>query len=105
MKVANYLNVTFNLNDGNYKPYIKPKSEIKYIRKKSNYSLSVIRKITLSTKSRLSTISFNEKVFQEAVPPYRKALQNSGYRHTLTYKCPKNDNISTNINRIKRNRK
>ena len=105
MKVVNYLNVTFNLNEGNYKSYIKPKSEIQYIRKKSNYSLSVIRKITLSTKSRLSTISFNEKVFQEAVPPYQKALQNSGYRHTLTYKCPKSDNNSTNISRIKQNRK
>ena len=32
-------------------------------------------------------------------------MQNSGYRHTLTYKRPKNDNNSTNINKIKRNRK
>ena len=47
---------------------------------------------------------FNEKIFQEAVPPYQKALQNSGYRHTLTYKRPENDNI-TNINKIKRNGK
>ena len=23
------------------------------------------------------------------MPPYQKALQNSGYRHTLTYKRPK----------------
>ena len=49
--------------------------------------------------------SFNEKVFQEALPPYQKALQNSGYRHTLTYKRPKNDNSSTSINNIKRNTK
>ena len=32
-------------------------------------------------------------------------MQNSGYRHTLTYKRPKNDNNSTNINKIKQNRK
>ena len=44
-------------------------------------------------------------MFQEAVPPYQKALQNSGYRHILTNKRPKNDNNSTNINKIKRNRK
>ena len=58
-----------------------------------------------SIKSRLSTQSFNEKIFQEALPPYQKALQNSGYRHTLTYKRPENDNNSTNINKIKRNSK
>ena len=44
-------------------------------------------------------------MFQEAVSPYQKALQNSGYRHTLTYKRPKNGNNSTNINKIKRNKK
>ena len=44
-------------------------------------------------------------MFQEAVPPYQKALQNSGYRHALTYKGPKNDNNGTNINKLKRNRK
>ena len=58
-----------------------------------------------SIKSRLSTQSFNEKIFQEALPPYQKALQNSGYRHTLTYKRPENHNNSTNINKIKWNKK
>ena len=32
-------------------------------------------------------------------------MQNSGYRQTLTYKCPKNDNNNTNINKIKQKRK
>ena len=103
MKVANYLDVTFKLNDGTYKPFTKPNNEIKYTHKNSNHLPSVIRQISLSTESRLSTLSFNQKIFQEAVPPYQKALQNSGYRHTLTYERPEND--STNINKIKRNRK
>ena len=105
MKIVNYLDVTFNLKDGAYKPYTKPNNEIKYIHKNSNHQPGVIRQIPLSIESRLSTLSFNEKIFQEAVPPYQKALQNSGYRHTLTYKCPKNDNNSTNIYKNKRNRK
>ena len=105
MKIVNYLDVTFNLNDGTYKPYTKLNNEIKYIHKNSNHPPSVIRQIPLSIESRLSTISFNEKIFQEAVTPYQKALQNSGYRHTLTNKSPKNDNNSTNINKNKRNRK
>ena len=44
-------------------------------------------------------------MFQEAVSPNQKALQSSGHRHTRTYKHPKNDDNSTNINTIKRNRK
>ena len=88
MKVVNYVDVTFNLNDGTYKPYTKLNNEIKHIRKNSNHPPSVIRQIPLSIESRLSTLSFNKKIFQEALPPYQKALQDSDYRHTLTYKPP-----------------
>ena len=98
MKIVNYLDGTFNLNDGTYKPYTKPNNEIKYIHKNLSHPPSVIQRIPLSIESRLYTLSFNEKIFQEVVPPHRKALQNSGYRHTLTYKRPKSDNNSTNIN-------
>ena len=69
MKVVNYLDVTFDLNDGTYRLYTKPNNKIKYIHKNSNHPPSAIRQIPLSIESRLSTLSFNEKVFQEAVPP------------------------------------
>ena len=106
MKVVNYLDVTFNLSEGTYKPYTKPNIVIKYIHKNSsNHPPSVIQQIPLSMESRLSTLSFNQKIFQEASPPYQNALQNSSYRHTLTYERPENDNNSTNIYKIKRNRK
>ena len=105
IKVVNYLDVTFNLNGRTYKPYTKPNNEIKYMHKNSNHPPSVLHQIPISIESRLSTLSFNEKIFQEAVPPYQKALQNSGYRHTLTYKRPENHNNSTNINKIKWNKK
>ena len=42
MKIVNYLDVTFNLNDGTCKPYTKPNNKIKYIHKNSNHSPSVI---------------------------------------------------------------
>ena len=104
MKIVNYLDVTFNLKDGTYKSYTKPNNEIKYIHKNPNHP-SVIRQISISIESRLSTLSFNVKIFQETVTPYQNALQNSGYRHTLTYKSSQSDNNSTNINKNKRNRK
>ena len=43
MKIVSYLDVTFNLNDGTYKPYTKPNNEIKYLQEDSNHPLSVIR--------------------------------------------------------------
>ena len=72
MKVFSYLDVTFSLNDGTYKPYTKPNNEFKYIHKNSNHPPNVIRKISLSIESRLSTLSFNGKIFQEAVPLTKK---------------------------------
>ena len=32
-KVVNYIDLTFNLNDETYKPYVKPNNESKYIHK------------------------------------------------------------------------
>ena len=80
MKVVNYWDVNFNLNHGTYKPYTEPNNEIKYIHKNPNHPPGVIWEIPLSIESRLSTLSFNEKIIQEAVPPCRKALLNSGCR-------------------------
>ena len=105
MKLVNYLNFTFNLNDRTCKPYTKPNNKVKYIHKDLSHPASVIRQITLSIESRLPTLSFNKKIFQEAVPLYQKALQNSSYRHTLNYKRPKNNNKSTNMNKSKQTRK
>ena len=94
------------LIDGASKPYTKRNNKIKYINKNSNHvSRSVIRWISLSIELRLSTLSFNENIFKEAAPPYQKELENSGYRHTLTYKRPNNDSNSTNLNKIKQNGK
>ena len=48
MKIVNYLDITFNLNDGTYKLYTKPNNETKYIHKNLNHPPSVIRQIPLS---------------------------------------------------------
>ena len=77
MKIVNYLNSTFDLNDGTNKLYTKLNNEIKYIYKRSNHPSSVICKIPLSIESSLSTLSYKEKIFSEALPTYLKALQNS----------------------------
>ena len=73
MKIVNYLDVTFNLNNGTCKPYTKPNNEIKYIHKNLNHPPSVIRQISLFRESRSSTLYLSEKIFREPVPSYQKA--------------------------------
>lgn len=44
MKIVNYLDCTFNLNNGTYKPYRKPNDETNYIHVESNRLLQLLNK-------------------------------------------------------------
>ena len=72
MKIVNYLSIT--LIYGIYKPYTKPNNEIKYIAKDSNHPPSVVHQIPLPIESRLSTLSYKEKIFQETIPSFSKNI-------------------------------
>ena len=48
MKIVNYLDVTFDLNTGTFKPYHKPGNEINYVNVNSNHPPNVIKQIPLS---------------------------------------------------------
>ena len=60
MRVVNYLDVTFNLNDGTYRPYQKPDNIIQYMRVKSNLFPNTIKQISKTIEKRLSQLSSNE---------------------------------------------
>ena len=83
MKLVNYLDVTLNLNNSNYKPYHKPDNEILYIHKDSNHPLSILNQIPKSIEKRISILSSNETIFNESKEIYQKALEKSGYHQTL----------------------
>ena len=119
MKSVNYLDVTLDLNTGNYMPYHKPDSEINYVHVMSNHPPNILKQIPLSIQKRLSNLSSNEDIFKEATPFYTAALQRSGYKHKFEYtpstriesrrnrkrniiwfNPPYNNNISTNIGRF-----
>ena len=102
MKLVNYLDVTLNLNNSNYKPYHKTGNEISYIHKDSNHPLSILNQIPKSIEKRISTLSSNETIFNESKEIYQKALEKSGYRQTLKYHPP-NENVSNNKRNTKRN--
>ena len=96
MKVVNYLDVTLNLNDGSFRPYHKPNDEIMYIHSESNHLPAIIKQLPLSIESRLCSIPSSEQIFEESSKVYQKALEQSGYKHKLTYKETTNSKTSNN---------
>ena len=77
---------------------MKPNNTPLYISKDSNHPPTIIKNIPAAVNKRLSNISANEQVFNEASPPYQSALNKSGYNFNLKYET------TTNNNSRKRNR-
>ena len=85
MKIVNYLDVTFNLNDGTYRPYQKPDNIIQYIHVESNHPPNIIKQVPKTIEKRLSQLSSSEKIFNESAPVYEDKLHQSGYQQKLKY--------------------
>ena len=85
MEILNYLDVTFNLNDGTYRPYQKPDHIIQYIHAESSHPLNIIKQILKAIEKRLFQLSSNEEIFNESAPFYEDKLHQSGYQQKLKY--------------------
>ena len=64
---------------------MKPNNKILYVYRQSNHSPALLNNIPENINKRLTSISSSQKVFDDAIPPYQKALDKSGYKHKLTY--------------------
>ena len=84
-KVVNFLDVTLDLKNDLFFPYMKPGNTPVYVNAKSNHPPSVIKAIPQGVNKRLCSISSSEEMFEKAIPPYQEALRKSGYNHVLTY--------------------
>ena len=92
LKTVNYLDITLDLNTGTYKPYRKPNDEILYIHAKSNHPANILKQLPISIETRLSNLSSNSEIFDEASNHYQNILNQSGYDYKLQYKPPNNGN-------------
>ena len=99
MKIVDFLDVTLNLNDGTFKPFMKPNDFPLYVNSNSNHPPSILKNIPKSVNRRLSKISSNEQVFKDSIPPFQEALEKSGYSHTLKYEKINNKNKKNNRKR------
>ena len=88
MKIVNYLHVTFNTNDGTYRPYQKHNiidNTIQYVHVESNHPPNIINQIPNAIEKRLSQLSSNEDILNESASFYEDRLYQSGYQPKLNY--------------------
>ena len=113
-KCVNFLDVTFDLRSGTYKPYTKPGNKPLYVNVQSNHPPSILRRIPATINRRLSSISCNKECFDTSKQPYQEALDKSGFNYQLNfdpqptrrrsrrrnitwYNPPYSSNVATNI--------
>ena len=97
MKIVNYLDVTFDLNDGTCRPYQKSGNIIQYIHVKSNHPPNIIKQIPKTIEKSLSQLSSSEEIFNDSAPFYEDKLYQSGYQQKLKYN-PANTEIYSKRN-------
>ena len=85
LKVVDYLDVTFDLRNGSFKPYRKPNNDSRYVNASSNHPPTIIKHIPKSISQRLSTISSDKQTFKAAAPHYNNMLKNSGFQQKVEY--------------------
>ena len=78
---------------------MKPNNKIIYVHCQSNHPLALLKNIPENINKRLSSISSTQQVFNEAIPPYQKALDESRYNFKLTYDPPNNRTNTQNRKR------
>ena len=88
LKVVQFLDVTLDLVNGVYKPYIKPGDRPLYVNSQSNHPPSILKNIPLAVNRRLCKISGNKEIFEAAVPLYQAELDRAGYKHKMEFKNP-----------------
>ena len=76
------------VDESTYQPFTKPNTTLDNVHRVSNYPPSTTKNILFGINRRLSSLSCDKASFDQAAPPYQKALDKCGYRYTLHYEPP-----------------
>ena len=87
LKTVDYLDKSFDLNTGIYKPFSKPNNKPLYINASSNHPPPVLKQIPKSASKRITANSCNEDIFRKSVPFYNSILHDCGFNENIKY-CP-----------------
>ena len=83
-KVVNFLDLTLNLNNGRLQPYRKPGATTPST-STPDHPPNIIKHLTKSPSTRISSLSYNEQEFNKASQPYNDALKASGFDEGLQF--------------------
>ena len=72
LSATDFLDVTFDLNDGMYQPYRKPNAKPLYINKNSNHPPAIIKNLSRNIAKRISSLSSTTQIFDNANGKTRK---------------------------------
>ena len=64
-KIVNFLDVTLDLSNNTYKPFIKIDQSSSYININSNHPKAINEQVPKAVNLRIRNLSANEKIFQE----------------------------------------
>ena len=82
---VDFLDVVFDLANGNHIPFIKQNENTKDVYMMSSHPPSILKSISTGVCNRLSIISTGEQEFKLEVGHYQDALREAGYINKLTY--------------------
>ena len=85
-KIVNYLDITLNLKDHNFRRYHKPDDQIQCVHTESNHLPNIIEQIPVSIEICLSNLSSTETLFKESTTHYEDNFRESGCNKKITYK-------------------
>lgn len=103
-RITDFLDVTFDLDKKEYRPYSKPGNTHQYVHIESNHPPLVIKQIPYSIEARLSKISSNEEIFNNSKAEYQTALYKAGHKVELQYRRDDSNTEATNTPARKRRR-
>ena len=99
------MNVTLNLSNNLYKPFIKMDQSPSYINVNSNHPKAIIKQVPKAVNQRIRNLSANEEIFRKGSRMYIDALKSSGYKENFPYKEEKVPNGNNNKEINKENRR
>ena len=85
LEILDYLDITFDLTTGLFKPYNKTNNIPRYVNSKSNHPPSILKEIPKSVSKRISSNFCNEQVFNAAAPFYNDILDKGGSSEKLPF--------------------
>ena len=92
IKIANFLDVTQNLSDNSYKPFLKTDQYPSYINVNSNHPNhpnAIIKQFPKAVNMRIRKLSSIMNIFHDNSKSYIEAFESSGVREEFTYQEPK----------------